>query len=125
MNMNILRIKELLKEKGSTGKELAETIGITETSLSRIVKGDQQPRFELLLQIAETLDVDIKDLFYSTKVNPSKYEYDVVTYDVFEQSNQLQFIKEKSDRGWHLISSVQFIDRDNTPCFRFYFKREI
>ncbi len=65
--MSILRIKEILKEKKITGKELVERIGITETSLSRIIKGDQQPRFDLLLQIAETLDVDIRDLFIPTK----------------------------------------------------------
>ncbi len=87
--MNILRIKELLKEKGSTGKELAETIGITETSLSRIVKGDQQPRFDLLLQIAETLDVDVKDLFNSTKTDKEPKE------EVQSIINQLENLKAK------------------------------
>ncbi|APY11507.1 hypothetical protein BWZ22_09735 [Seonamhaeicola sp. S2-3] len=67
--MNVLRIKELLKEKGVTGKDLVGKIGITETSLSRIIKGEQQPRFELLMDIAKELDVDIRDLFNTTKDN--------------------------------------------------------
>lgn len=65
--MEFLRLKELLKEKGMSGKTLAEKIGITETSLSRIIKGKQQPGFELLLQISNELGVDIRDLFNSTK----------------------------------------------------------
>jgi transcriptional regulator with XRE-family HTH domain len=65
--MTVLRIKEILKEKGITGKEISSKIGITETSLSRIIKGVQQPRFDLLLHLADILDVDVKDLFHSTK----------------------------------------------------------
>jgi len=72
--MNILRLKEILKQKGISGKSLAETVGITETSLSRIINGDQQPRFELLLQIAKALDVDIRDLFIPTKENENPTE---------------------------------------------------
>lgn len=73
--MNILRLKEVLKEKGITGKDLAERIGLTETSLSRIIKGDQQPRFDMLLQVAEILDVDVKDLFNSTKESATETIY--------------------------------------------------
>ncbi|NAS32441.1 helix-turn-helix domain-containing protein [Flavobacteriaceae bacterium R38] len=72
--MSVLRLKEVLKEKEVSGKTLAETVGITETSLSRIIKGDQQPRFDLLLQIAETLDVDIRDLFNPTKEDKTPKE---------------------------------------------------
>lgn len=65
--MSILRLKEVLNEKGITSKELSEKVGVSTTSISQIVTENQQPRFELLLQIAETLDVDVKDLFNSTK----------------------------------------------------------
>lgn len=65
--MDILRIKEVLKEKGVTSKDLALSVGITENALSMISNGKRQPRFELLIQIASALDVDVKDLFVSTK----------------------------------------------------------
>lgn len=73
--MGILRLKELLKEKEITGKELAEKIGISETGMSNIVKGQSLPRQEVLLQIAKLLDVDIRDLFYSTKETQSETLY--------------------------------------------------
>ncbi len=65
--MGILRLKELLKENELTGKELAERVGVSKTSISQIITENQQPRFELLVDIAKALDVDVKDLFNSTK----------------------------------------------------------
>lgn len=87
--MSILRLKELLKEKGVSGKSLAESVEITETSMSRIINGDQQPRFDLLVNIANTLDVDIRDLFYPTKPieNPTEALQKVI--------NELERIKGK------------------------------
>ncbi|WP_264552772.1 helix-turn-helix domain-containing protein [Flavobacterium sp. N2038] len=65
--MSILKLKELLIEKGITSKELSEKVGVSTTSISQIITEKQQPRFELLIKIAEFLDVDIKDLFNPTK----------------------------------------------------------
>ena len=61
--MNHLRIKELLKENKLTAKELAEKLNITENGLSLVINGKRQPRFELLEQIAEKLNVPIWQLF--------------------------------------------------------------
>ena len=61
--MSYLRIKELLKEKDVTAKDLAADLGIAENSLSRIITEKQQPRFELLQKIADLLDVQLWQLF--------------------------------------------------------------
>lgn len=63
----MLRIKEIIKEKGLTGKEVAEKLEITENSFSLIANEKRQPRYETLAQIADTLGVDIRDLFQPTK----------------------------------------------------------
>ncbi|MDD3772108.1 MAG: helix-turn-helix transcriptional regulator [Weeksellaceae bacterium] len=63
----MLKIKEILKEKGITGKDLAKELNITENAFSLIVNGKRQPRFELLAEIAKYLDVDIRELFVPTK----------------------------------------------------------
>lgn len=65
--MNILRLKEIMAEQGVTGKELAEKIGVTPASISNIVQGNSFPKPETLIAIASALDVDVKDLFVSTK----------------------------------------------------------
>lgn len=73
--MSILRLKEILKEKGVTGKDLSHEIGISETAMSNIVKGQSLPRQEVLIQIAEVLDVDIRELFYPTKQDDAETIY--------------------------------------------------
>lgn len=71
--MEVLRLKELLKEKRMNGKELANLVKVTEASISNIVQCKSFPKPELLLKIAEVLDVDVKELFNSTKeVNKEK-----------------------------------------------------
>ena len=72
--MKILRLKEILKEKGITGKELALMVNVTEASVSNLVKGDSIPRKQLLIDIASALDVDLKDLFISTKPHKNPKE---------------------------------------------------
>lgn len=67
ITMEILRIKELLSEVKMSGKDLAEKIDVTPASVSNIVQGNSFPKPETLLKIAEVLNVDVRDLFISTK----------------------------------------------------------
>lgn len=65
--MEVLRLKEILGNKGISGKDLAEKVGVTPVSISRIVVGSNFPKPELLLAIAQELDVDVRELFHPTK----------------------------------------------------------
>ncbi|MCK5136974.1 MAG: helix-turn-helix transcriptional regulator [Bacteroidales bacterium] len=71
--MSYLRIKELLKERGLTAKELSEYLDIAENSLSRIITEKQQPRFELLEHIADQLGVEVWQLFRGSDKAVSGY----------------------------------------------------
>jgi len=57
--INILRIKEILKERNITSKALAREMGVSENSLSLAINGKTQPRFELLIGIARYLKVEV------------------------------------------------------------------
>lgn len=65
--MGVIRLKEILVEKGISNKLLAEKVGVTPATISYINNGNQFPKEDLLVKISQALDVDIKDLFYSTK----------------------------------------------------------
>lgn len=65
--MKVFRLDEVLKEKGVTGKSLAKAVGLSPTSVSSLVKGDTIPRTTVLIKIANHLNVDLRDLFHSTK----------------------------------------------------------
>jgi len=59
----MLRVKELLKEKGMTAKELAARIGITEGALSQQLKEGANPSLQTLAKIATALGVPVSSLF--------------------------------------------------------------
>ena len=65
--MKLLRLKEILQERGLSGKDFAQQIEVTPVTISRIVGGKAFPSPELLHKIATVLNIDIRDLFYSTK----------------------------------------------------------
>jgi len=61
------RIKEILKEKGIKQIWLADKLGKSYNMVNGYVQNRQQPRLEVLNDIAEILDVDIKELIVSNK----------------------------------------------------------
>ena len=61
------RIKEVLEIKGIKQIWLAEKLGKSFNTVNSYVQNRQQPRLEVLNQIAEILNVDIKDLIVSSK----------------------------------------------------------
>lgn len=68
----MLRVKEILKEKGMTQIDLAKKLGISTVGLSKILNGD--PKVTTLTKIANALDVSITDLFL-TGGNKDFYGY--------------------------------------------------
>lgn len=61
----MLRIKEIIKAKGITAKELAAKIGISEGALSLAINGN--PTVETLEKIASSLGVPVSELFAAPK----------------------------------------------------------
>ena len=61
MNM----IKEVLDEKGIKQKWLAEKLGKSYNMVNSYIQNRQQPRLEVLFEIAEILGVDAKELLKS------------------------------------------------------------
>ena len=56
------RIKEVLKEKGIKQIWLADKLGKSYNMVNGYVQNRQQPRLEVLNQIAKILEVNLKDL---------------------------------------------------------------
>tara|TARA_B100001057_G_scaffold269947_1_gene270127 strand:+ start:10285 stop:10467 length:183 start_codon:yes stop_codon:yes gene_type:complete len=56
------RIKEVLKEKGIKQTWLAEELGKSYNTVNSYVQNRQQPRLEVLDQLAKILGVNLKDL---------------------------------------------------------------
>ena len=65
----INRLKIVLVEQGKTGKWLAEQLGKNEATISRWCSNATQPSLEMLMKIAEILEVNAKDL-----INKGKFD---------------------------------------------------
>ncbi len=64
---DINRIKVVLAEKKRTNRWLAEELGKDPATVSKWCTNSSQPDSATLKKAAELLDVDIKDLLWSTK----------------------------------------------------------
>lgn len=62
----INRLKVVLAEQGKTNKWLAEKLNKNGTTVSRWCTNEVQPSLDTLLQIANLLDIDVKELINST-----------------------------------------------------------
>ena len=67
MAQDISRLKVVLAEQKRTNKWLAEQLGKDPASVSKWCTNASQPSLETLVEIARSLNVDVKDLLWSTK----------------------------------------------------------
>ena len=67
MAQDINRLKVVLAEQKRTNKWLAEQLGKDPASVSKWCTNASQPSLETLVGIARSLNVDVKDLLWSTK----------------------------------------------------------
>ena len=67
MAQDINRLKVVLAEQKRTNKWMAEQFGKDPASVSKWCTNASQPSLETLVEIARSLNVDVKDLLWSTK----------------------------------------------------------
>ncbi len=71
-NFAMNTIKEVLVRKGIKQTWLARQLGKSYNMVNSYVQNRQQPRLEVLNDIAKILDVDVIDLLVSSKKNESE-----------------------------------------------------
>ena len=72
--MDFLNIKEQIKDKGFTYEGFGLEVGLSRASINRIVSGSQTPSFEMLGKFADTLGIEVMDLFKPVKGDKSPKE---------------------------------------------------
>jgi putative transcriptional regulator len=66
------RIKAVLEVKGIKQTWLAEQLGKSYNMVNGYVQNRQQPRLEVLYEIAKILDVEVKELLVELKTDKQK-----------------------------------------------------
>lgn len=59
-------LRDLMKEKGKTQEEIAKEVGKTRQTISQYVNGSSEPSYDVLVKIADYLDVSIDYLLGRT-----------------------------------------------------------
>lgn len=57
-----IHLKEILKERGKTAKWLANELNVSEVAISNIVRGKNNPTYDLLEHMAKSLNVKMSTL---------------------------------------------------------------
>ena len=68
----INRIKAVLSEQNRTSKWLADQLGRDQATISKWCTNTYQPSLEMLVKIAEHLNVDVRDLIVKTEIKNSQ-----------------------------------------------------
>lgn len=58
----ISRLKQSIKNSGKSNKALAELTGVSESTVSRYLSGDQSPPFDFVVKVAEALDLSLDEI---------------------------------------------------------------
>jgi len=92
-----LRVKEICKERGWTLKQLAEKMEIVPETLTRAISDNANPTLTTLQKIAIALDMEIGELFVSSKSLNNICGYIEVDGEVFsiKSVNDLEIINKK------------------------------
>lgn len=95
-----LRIKDIIKERGTSIQNIADAIGINRVTLSNSINGN--PTIETLDKIAKALDVDVTELFKQpskdgligiVRYNGKPYEINSID-DIKKLLSEIEGIKE-------------------------------
>lgn len=70
--INRIKIKAVLAEQNRTSKWLAEQLGRDQATISKWCTNTYQPSLEMLVKIAEHLNVDVRDLIVKTEIKNSQ-----------------------------------------------------
>lgn len=73
----VLRLKDILKDRGESISSFASRVGITQANMSNIVNAKSSPTLDTLVRIANALNIGITELFQK---EPSKEIFGYIEY---------------------------------------------
>ena len=90
------RVKQILTEKKLTQKDLSILSGIAEESLCRYIRGDSEPRLDIIANIAKALNVSESYLIgESDKKQEDNYKLEI--RDIVTRNRNIMTDKDRMD----------------------------
>ena len=83
------RLHELMQQNGYTQRELASVIGVTESAMSRYLKGDREPKIDTIANLATALNTTSDYLIFGiSKEDDFSEIYRLVARSTSAMSNE-------------------------------------
>lgn len=119
-------LNNLLNEYNKTQIELANYLGVSNTTINNYVKGYNTPRMDKIDKIAEFFDVDRSTLI-SANNNSKELELTQEEQKILEPYNKLSTAgKEKAvSYAWDLVDSNKYITIDRQKMISFLTNAEL
>ena len=81
------KVINLMNKKGITQKQLAQLSGVTESSISRYLHSDKQPRLDIIVNVAKALNVETN--YFLDEEEKSDTAYNSISTAVARYGNEL------------------------------------
>lgn len=90
------RVKSILEEKKITQKQLSQLSGIAEASICRYLRGDSEPRLDIIARIANALNVS--EAYLIGETNEKKADnYKLEIRDIVARNRNIMTDQDKID----------------------------
>ena len=117
-------LKDLRKEKGLTQEQLAETLNVSRRTVSRWETGSNMPDLDLLMEIADLYEVDLREMLNGERKSEDKMnkELEETVLQVAEYTNVDKQRVTKTVQGFFLLGilalavnvGMEFLDAPDT-----------
>jgi len=106
--MPVQQIRRIMREKHILNKDLAERLGVTEASISRLLKGQQNLQLDTLYQLADALEEKLEIVLGNpcTDVIKDNHNDAVVIAEPFENDRENVFDMNKYRSSRNAIKDV-------------------
>lgn len=103
-------LKELRREKGLTQEQLAEQLNVSRRSVSRWETGNNMPDLDMLIEMADYYEVDLRELLDGERKNEKmNEEVKATVLKVAEYSNSEKDVKRKKINKCFIIGGICFL----------------
>ena len=104
-------LKDLRKEKGLTQEQLAETLNVSRRTVSRWETGSNMPDLDLLMEIADLYEVDLREMLNGERKIEDKMnkELEETVLQVAEYTNADKQRVTKTVQGFFLLGILALV----------------
>ena len=81
------KVISIMRQKGINQKQLSQLSGITESSISRYLKGESAPRMDIVVNIAKALQVGTE--FFLSEEEKGQTAYNAIAAAIARKGNEL------------------------------------